>query len=345
MLPEQRKLFALCFPEAAGTPATSTEHYSWKFDQAPFQPNSYEYCAIEEQELAGYYAAIPYRYKVMDRTILAAMVCDVMTHPQMRGKGVFKKLGAYSLLKLKEAGIGFATGYPVRPEVIPGHLSVGWSITTELPVYVYPLRLDGVLRKKGLRALTPIVNAAAAAYRKTLNLQVRPNRNICLNTVPFDDTVVRELAAFYEDWIKVHDLCLEKTVEFLKWRLRAPGTLYKIHMLRVEGRLAGVAISRATPLQDIPSLALLDLAVLPKYERFFGFLLKHLQQQAAQEDLELIAGMFPKPLARRLSFLRLGVLPSPVVFKLITKNLNFELPLGPFKEGSYHFTWLDSDDL
>jgi hypothetical protein len=41
------------------------------------------------------------------------------------------------------------TGYPIRPEVIPGHLKVGWSIVAKLPVYVKVVRTDALLIQAG----------------------------------------------------------------------------------------------------------------------------------------------------------------------------------------------------
>jgi hypothetical protein len=83
----QRSLFRLCFPEVAEqTPATE-EHYRWKFHSVRHTPPSYEYVAQLDQKLGGYYAAIPFRYSIGGRPAIAGMVCDVMTHPEARGKG------------------------------------------------------------------------------------------------------------------------------------------------------------------------------------------------------------------------------------------------------------------
>ena len=123
-LNQQRKLFTECFPENIGSPVAGNKHYLWKFQGFPHIPHSYEYVALQEDNIIGYYAAIPYKYKVNKNYVIAGMVCDVMTGVKARGKGIFTKLGKYSLEKLKNSGIGFTTGYPIRPEVIPGHKKV-----------------------------------------------------------------------------------------------------------------------------------------------------------------------------------------------------------------------------
>ena len=88
-LSQRRGLFDDAFPENKGSSAASIEHYQWKFHRAPFTPPSYEYVAIDDDKMLGYYAAVPYPYQIGDRRIFAGMVCDVMTHSQARGKGVF----------------------------------------------------------------------------------------------------------------------------------------------------------------------------------------------------------------------------------------------------------------
>ncbi|MCU1490184.1 MAG: hypothetical protein JWM85_1589, partial [Acidimicrobiaceae bacterium] len=143
-LPEQRALFDDAFPEHRGLPPASSEHYGWKFHGSPFLPQSYEYAADEGGKMLGYYGAIPYPYEIGGRAVLAGMVCDVMTASQARGRGVFTQLGSYALKELEMSELAFVTGYPVRPEVMGGHLRVGWKVAFELPMYLRPLRADAI---------------------------------------------------------------------------------------------------------------------------------------------------------------------------------------------------------
>ena len=85
-LASQRKLFAECFPETVGSPLVTEEHYNWKFKSflANGKETAYEYVAKLEDELIGYYAAIPYPYIVNSENVNAAMVCDVMTGVKAR---------------------------------------------------------------------------------------------------------------------------------------------------------------------------------------------------------------------------------------------------------------------
>ena len=84
-LEQQRELFIDCFPENIGTPVVGREHYGWKFRTFPDVPPSYEYAAWSDNEMVGYYAAIPYLYQIGEHTVSVGMVCDVMTKSSCRG--------------------------------------------------------------------------------------------------------------------------------------------------------------------------------------------------------------------------------------------------------------------
>ena len=90
---EQRDLFKESFPEIKNLPSASSEHYNWKHRG---QIQSFQFSAILDQKLIGYYAALSYKYKFNNNYIKTGMVCDVMTGKESRGKGVFTKLGKYS---------------------------------------------------------------------------------------------------------------------------------------------------------------------------------------------------------------------------------------------------------
>ena len=57
---------------------------------------------------------------------LGSIVVDVMSHPDYRKQGMFTALGRAGLADAGQAGIDFSFGFPIRKEVMPGHLKVGW---------------------------------------------------------------------------------------------------------------------------------------------------------------------------------------------------------------------------
>ena len=73
-LAQQRDLFKDCFPETNGEVIQEEVHYRWKFHSYPNVVPSYEYACYLDSEMAGYYAAIPFRYKIGERITPVGMV-------------------------------------------------------------------------------------------------------------------------------------------------------------------------------------------------------------------------------------------------------------------------------
>jgi Acetyltransferase (GNAT) domain len=342
---EQRELFDDAFPENRGASAASVEHYLWKFHGGPFDPTSYEYQATENGKMLGYYAAIPYPYQLGERKVFGGMVCDVMTHSQARGRGVFTELGSFSLAEMRSTSLSFLTGYPIRPEVMGGHLRVGWQVAFELPMYLRPLRSNAILRLRHLSLLAPIANIGIAAYR--MMLRTRPDSEYAGRI-----GAARELfcgpafETFIEKWsagIRNH---LRKGMDFYAWRLSAPGTNYQALLIYRDGAIVAAAVGRKACLHGIPSFALLDIMVLKGEEAALAALYRDLDDEARRQGAEAIVTMMSRRRAQEYRLKRFGFLKSPFVFKLILHSLDDEIPFEAISgEDDWHLMWIDSDDL
>ena len=241
-LESQRNLFKECFPENDGTLVEESEHYLWKFHSFPAQPTSYEYGAYMENDLVGYYAAIPYEYKINNATIKVGMVCDVMTGVKARGKGVFTKMGIYSTAEMKNQGLEFTIGYPIRPEVIPGHIKAGWEKLFPLPLYMNFLSSKSLLKDKSIKFLYPLVDLCLLAYNGIIR-QFQKSKKY--NVELFSSSELDSISGFNEfmqKWISEQEIGLNKNLDFLKWRLGAPGKEYKILIARSSDEIVGYAV-------------------------------------------------------------------------------------------------------
>ncbi len=345
--PSQRKLFALSFPETRGTAVETDAHYAWKFEKFPAAVHSYQYVAAEPEELTGYYAAIPYEYSVDGARVPCGMVCDVMTHPERRGQGIFTRLGKFSTEQLAKEGVGFTTGYPVRPEVIPGHLKVGWKIVCRLPMYLHLAGIASLL-PPALRFLSVLANPL---LRMAQSLLVRADKDYgveILSRDTFLGTVAtgKEYADFLAVWLAERENALVKSPEFLAWRTAAPDTDYHFLVLRHEGRMVGLAIARPTTLKQIESLAVLDFMVLTNH--LCGAIALHiaLGKLAISLKKDVVVCMSSLRWAELYRFSRCLYFRTPAVFSLIVKKLDDSIPdANLFTEDRWHLFWIDSDDL
>jgi hypothetical protein len=239
---EQRKLFDLSFPENIGTSVSSIDHYRWKFNSNLNNREPAEYVARKSSNIVGYYAALPYEYIINGKSYLCGMVCDVMTHPQVRGQGVFTKIGFYATDELASAGYDFVSGYPIRPEVIPGHLKVGWKIVTKLPMFLRPIKSAHLLPKK-IKFLSKIIdpvlliiNLMASINSRKYNVKIL-TRSEFLKLEGIEELILK--------WQLNLPNALIKSKNFFEWRTGAPETEYKFVLLQKEDAYVGLAVTRS----------------------------------------------------------------------------------------------------
>ena len=346
-LEAQRKLFKECFPENNGTAAATTDHYLWKFHSYPSSPESYEYSANENSDIIGYYAALPYEYLLFGKKVTVGMVCDVMTGERSRGKGVFTRLGKYATEQMKNEGLAFTTGYPIRPEVIPGHLKAGWEIMFDLPMFIRILKTDEILDQYKLKILAPVINILIISYNAIVDIVSKPYSGFSTEYYSSKDLVsIAGLKLFLDQWCKINNISLNKTIDFLLWRLGAPEREYNIVCLRKKNELVGLAITRKIIKNGIPSLAILDFMVLREARKYVASLHSAVYKLGVKQSASAIIMMLNNFKRKKFRLFRNGFMKSPYKFTLIVKKLAAIINMDELrKDHNWHLTWLDSDDL
>ncbi|MBX2976374.1 MAG: GNAT family N-acetyltransferase [Ignavibacteriaceae bacterium] len=346
-LSQQRELFRECFPENNGTTVETIEHYYWKFHSFPGKKKSYEYIAESESSILGYYAALPYEYLIGNDKVRVGMVCDVMTGIKARGKGIFTQLGKFATDELKKEELVFTTGYPIRPEVIPGHLKVGWEIIFDLPLFIGVIKIDSILKSKKLGYLTPIIRVIFSRLKKIMGYLSEIDSKFYIDVFTNKQIdKIDKLEEFIARWSHGKKIVLNKTSDFLKWRLNAPGKEYDIIVLSENEKIVGVAIARFVIKEKIPSFALLDIMILEDNKLYSKNMFRAIYKIAEKKNAECLLIMSSNPTAKKLNFFRNGLLKSPYKFKLIIKRLNSQYTDDLIlNQDNWNLMWIDSDDL
>jgi hypothetical protein len=346
-LPSQRALFLECFPENAGTPVVTNEHYLWKFHSSSPDFQSFEYGAWINEEIVGYYAAIKYPYTYSGKVVKAGMVCDVMTGIKARGQGVFTQLGAYALGKISNEKLGFLTGFPIRKEVIPGHKKAGWEFPFIIPMFGKFLSLSSFLISRRLSWLRYLLNPILSFF----NLVVKYFRRnyASVETERYSSEEIDSILGFGEFLSEVQKqnlISLNKDIMFLKWRLGAPGKKYAIAVLKVNKVIVGYAVGRYVIKENVPCFGVLDLSLLRGFEKYSSALFTEIERIAYEQKAELILIMILKGIASKYRFPKNGWLRTPYNFSFIIKlNSSITDQEILMDEKNWFLTWLDSDDL
>lgn len=349
-LEAQRALFTECFPENLGTPVISNEHYLWKFHSANNNNGlrSEEYVASEDSSLLGYYAAIPYRYSYNNELLKVAMVCDVMTGVKARGKGIFTRLGVYSTDQMREKGFDFTTGYPIREEVIPGHIKAGWEKRFELPLYGKFIRFNSFLKNKRLGIFALPAKFCLGGYSLIKKIgRKKAGSDLSLAILDSREHDVGDLLApFFETWKSEIPVALIKDKEFINWRLSAPEKTYKIILLKDNNSIVGVLIARKVIKENVPCYGILDLCLLKNYHKYAYLLIDKLELSAKESKIELILMMISQHWLDKYDLRKSVFLKTPYTFHFITKHFNPTVDKDTLYDyANWHLMWIDSDDL
>ena len=341
-LNKQRNLFHNAFPEVTDS---SIEKYLWLMHEFPNNiQHSFEYCSFIKDEMVGYYAAIPYRYKIGSIITDVGMVCGVMTSSEHRGKGIFTQMGKYSTEKLAEK-VPFTTGYPIRKSVIPGHLKVGWKIAFELPLYIKFLKLNSFIKGKfhSFVFFVPMLNLLLNFYNSVFRIRKNGEYNHEIYTNILD---IRGYDEFIYKYIEDIPNALIKDSIFAKWRYGGPDKKYQFLVIRKNELIIGFSSFTKVIKESVPSYCLLDLSILPEYINCIGLIYDVLTKEAKKNNIEAIMFMMSKYSAKKYQVKRNAFLKSPYSFYLIIKNLTNSISNHVlFNEENWHLMWVDSDDL
>ena len=159
----------------------------WKdpdFDRALFRwkhaANPFGRSLIMVAELDGRLVAVRpfmrWRFRRGDDILIAARAVDTATHPDARGKGLFRTLTEAGIELLREEGVDFIFNTP-NDQSRPGYLKMGWLEAGQIPVGFRPRSLFTLANLRGARvpATRPLSRwTSGLASRRVWRPQRRP---------------------------------------------------------------------------------------------------------------------------------------------------------------------------
>lgn len=108
--------------------ANSKEHFIWKHVKNPFG-KSYGLLACDEGKIVGVRMFMFWQFRRNSKVITAIRPVDTITHPDYRGKGIFKKLTLEGLNNCRgRYKLVFNTP---NENSFPGYLKMGWEKYTD----------------------------------------------------------------------------------------------------------------------------------------------------------------------------------------------------------------------
>ena len=114
----------------------SEEIWKYKHVQNPFG-RSIALVAVEDEKIIGVRAFMRWEWKIGETSCHTYRAVDTATHPDHRGKGIFKKLTMKAVEVAKEVGGDFIFNTP-NDQSRPGYLKMGWQLSGKIKVGLSP---------------------------------------------------------------------------------------------------------------------------------------------------------------------------------------------------------------
>lgn len=317
--------------------------WQWEFVENSDGPARL-FVAEDQGRIVGHYGIIPQRFSFAGQHVKGSIVVDVMTHPDYRFQGMFKKIGRFSLGHVSDE-IGFAIGYPIRKEVMPGHLSIGWNVRLRIPVLVRPLDWGAVATRFGLSPMGRTLRAVVARWRRISRWRwPRPSSGEQIRRIgPEDLAAVHEL---FESSLSSMVYRI-RTEEYLRWRYFSnPAWNYDLVGLWCGDTLQAFVALRRAKLLDVDSLAVVDAACREGMTDPLVRLLLHAIDMGTSEGLAVAGAMVTTGNAVYGALRRAGFYPGPHRFSLIVYAVDSSLTsVITDVKSKWFLMWGDTDDV
>jgi len=153
------KSYSMSFPELRLTEPSLIDFLNRKF-QPLENSETHNIAALvtDDGVVASGYGIVRNRYTQGGQNIAVGLVCDVFTNANFLKMGLFKKVSLLAISREQLTATNFLIGFPIRDEVMPGHLSVGWKYLFDMPLWW------GLPRLGTLRNVTKCLDISATMF-------------------------------------------------------------------------------------------------------------------------------------------------------------------------------------
>jgi GNAT superfamily N-acetyltransferase len=313
------------------------------------------FVAEDNKRIIGFYGVIPQNFIYNDEHHSGAIVVDVMTDPDYRKQGLFVALGEYAIdCCINHTDVEFATGYTVRPDVMPGHIKVGWKLKLKINTWIMPLSVKELIAKQfsftnqlpGLSSFISYIFSPGFRMMSRLLLSTDSKHKIkrlCkCDKPPFDSFWTK-----FKSSPPKNCLIQERTSAYLSWRYdQNPCRDYTYHIaLDEKNEIMGFVVSRASYLLDVKTMIIVDALFLPDIKRSaIKSLLLDVRDLALKGRCSMCAMMVNQPSIVFPVPWHFGFIRSPYQFNFITRELK-EGAIINNSDLNVHLMWGDTDDV
>ena len=244
----------------------TSDFFRWKHRDNPFGASPGLVAELDGR-LVAVRLFLRWEFVLAGEAVRAVRAVDTATHPDVRGRGLFRRLTT-DLLGRIEVDTSFVFNTP-NDNSLPGYLRMGWNEVGRVPIALHPIRPLAFAR--GLKELRSSgdVSGTSRVWEDTEDPSARcrfPTARQFFSdpaaAVGFDELVAEADAG---DAAIGHDrLRTALTGDFLRWRYGdAPGLDYRVVASYKDGALTGVVFGRPRLRGPLVEFTLSQMVVRP----------------------------------------------------------------------------------
>jgi GNAT superfamily N-acetyltransferase len=190
----------------------------WQYVQNPTRQMFVDF-AVSDQRIAAIYATQPAFVRVRDARLLAVQSVDTLVDADFRGLGLFTKMAAAVYQRVREREGAFVYGFP-NGNSAPGFFNkLEWSSLDPVPFLVRPLRTAFLASKLPLGRLS--------SRAPDLRLPIRGPRLQSAQELRRVKEIGPELDQLWERFASKVTIAVDRSADYLRWRLDKPGEHYE----------------------------------------------------------------------------------------------------------------------
>jgi hypothetical protein len=229
------ELFGICFNRHM-----SEGYWNWKYIDNPLVPSDPQVIvATEKNRIIGARPFLLTQMWVNNSKVIAAQHCDTMVHPEHRNKGIFNKMGEYSINFMKEHDYALSFGFP-GPMSRSGFLKQGYSIIAPTEIMFKPQNSGKILKKRINNKF--IANSMGFIFDRLLDSKVPEYPIRAGYEVEAIDSINADLNVI-DFWKEHTKIDIVRSIEILNWRFgKHPEHAYKYILVKKEQILKGYGV-------------------------------------------------------------------------------------------------------
>ncbi|MCK4717958.1 MAG: GNAT family N-acetyltransferase [Thermoplasmata archaeon] len=205
------------------------EYWEWKLYAHPWNSGTpLSTLAMDGDKVVSFYATIPMHFVSPDGIIEGNQILDLATDPAYRRRGIFRKEMELLTEEMKKRGHRWSVGFAMEKGLsIQGLLTMGYSHVGNLVQVAKVYDSSSFSKREG--------GVAKKAMRSAFSIKARGNYGDIPPGIILTDHMPRSIEALLSNAKRDRRLWVERSREWLEWRIKNPRGNYDLLLDTKEG--------------------------------------------------------------------------------------------------------------